>query len=193
MDEPAANNSDMIDIIGISGSLRAGSFNTALLRAAAELVPVGARIQIGDISEIPLYDGDLEADAGIPSPVSRLKEQIASSRGLILVTPEYNQSIPGVLKNATDWLTRPTDDIPRVFHGRPVAVMGATPGGLGTVTAQKAWLPVLQALRTRPFFGGGSLLVSGASRLFDDQGRLTDDETRERLAVFLKAFVDFIG
>src|SRR5713101_8560691 len=120
-------------IIGLSGSLRRGSFNSMLLRAAVEAAPAGTTIEVATIRGIPLYDGDLEAESGLPEAVTRLKEQIAGSDGLLLVTPEYNNSIPGVLKNTIDWLSRPSSDIRIVFGGKPVALMGASPGPFGTI------------------------------------------------------------
>ncbi len=158
----------MTKLIGLSGSLRAGSYNTALLKAAAQLMPGEAKLEIGSIRGIPLYDGDLEA-TGIPEAVARLKDDIAGADGLLLVTPEYNHSLPGVFKNAIDWLSRPAADIPRVFHGKPVAVIGASPGGFGTILSQNAWLPVLKTLRTEPWFGG-RLLVSRAGDVFRQAG-----------------------
>src|SRR5262245_8064471 len=119
---------NVANIIGVCGSLRRGSFNLMLLRAAVEAVPAGSSIQIESIRDIPLYDGDVEAEQGIPPVVQQLKARIAAADGLLIVTPEYNNSIPGVFKNAIDWLSRPPADIPRVFRGRPVAIMGATPG-----------------------------------------------------------------
>ena len=120
----------MTKLFGLSGSLRRGSLNAALLRAAAELMPQGATLTVGTIHGIPLYDADIEAADGIPGPVTALKDAIAAADGLLLATPEYNNSIPGVLKNAIDWLSRPPADIKRVFAGRPVALIGASPGGL---------------------------------------------------------------
>src|SRR6185312_15480035 len=132
----------MTKLIGISGSLRKGSYNSALLRAASAMAPSGTEFTIGDIRGIPLYDGDVEAQ-GIPPAVVALKDAVAQADGLIIVTPEYNNSMPGVLKNAIDWLSRPNADAKRVFGAKPVAVMGASPGGFGTVLGQNAWLPVL--------------------------------------------------
>ena len=180
----------MARIVGISGSLRRQSFNASLLRAAVDVVPSGSTIEIASIREIPLYDGDVEATQGIPGPVQALKDLIASADGLLFVTPEYNNSIPGVLKNAIDWLSRPPADIRRVFGGRPVAIMGATPGGGGTSLAQTAWLPVLRTLGTLPWFEG-RLLVSTASKVFATDGRLTDEAIRSRLEGFVKGFVEF--
>src|SRR5262245_44893247 len=139
-------NDAVTTIIGIAGSLRSGSFNMALLRAAAAAAPPAARIEIASIRGIPLYDGDLETEQGVPEPVQTLKDRIASADGLLLVTPEYNNSIPGVFKNAIDWLSRPSKDISRVFGDKPVAMMGATPGPGGTRMAQTAMLPVLRTL-----------------------------------------------
>ena len=136
----------MTKLVGISGSLRQGSLNSALLRTAAELMPDGAAMMVATIRGIPLYDGDVEAAEGIPEPVRLLKEAVLASDGLLLVTPEYNNSIPGVFKNAIDWLSRPSADIKRVFGGKPVALMGASPGGFGTILSQNAWLPVLRTL-----------------------------------------------
>jgi chromate reductase len=181
----------MTRIIGIAGSLRQGSYNVALLRNAAELAPAGCTLEIATIKDIPLYDGDLEARSGIPTPVAALKDRVAAADGLLLVTPEYNNSIPGVFKNAVDWMTRPASDIARVFGAKPVGLIGATPGGMGTTFSQTAWLPVLRTLGTRPFFGK-TLYVSGAAKLFDPQGQLADQDLRERLRVYMEQFTAFV-
>jgi len=181
----------MIKIIGITGSLRTNSFNTALLRAATSLVPNETTLEIATLKGIPLYDGDLEASDGIPQAVIALQEQIVAADGLLLATPEYNNSIPGVFKNAIDWLSRPPSDIPRIFGGRPVAVMGASPGGFGTVLAQNAWLPVLRTLGMRPWFEG-RLLVSRANNVFDESGDMVDEKARKQLQVFLDGFAEFV-
>jgi NAD(P)H-dependent FMN reductase len=181
----------MRTVIGIPGSLRAGSYNRALLRAAAEAAPDDMQLQIADIGDIPLYDGDVEA-AGIPSAVSALKDTIAAADGIILATPEYNNSVPGVLKNALDWVSRPPADQARVLRDKPIALAGASMGGFGTVLAQNAWLPIIRALGMRPWTGG-RLLVSRAQDLFDENGRLRDGETREGLERFLTGFGQFIS
>jgi chromate reductase, NAD(P)H dehydrogenase (quinone) len=181
----------MAVIIGLAGSLRRESFNAMLLRAAAAATPEGHTVEIASLRGIPLYDGDVEAD-GIPDAVRELKDRIASTDGLLLVTPEYNNSMPGVMKNAIDWLTRPPADIARVFRGRPVALMGATPGPGGTSLAQAAWLPVLRTLGTAPWFGG-RLMVSNAAKAFDADGTLSDEVIRGRLASFMKGFTDCIN
>lgn len=180
-----------LKLIGLSGSLRHGSFNTALTRAAARLAPDGVEMTVATIHGIPLYDADAEAQDGLPERVSTLKEEIAAADGLLLVTPEYNNSIPGVFKNAIDWLSRPDADIKRVFGGKPVALMGASPGGFGTVLSQNAWLPVLRTLRVN-FWSGGRLLVSRAQGAFSEDGDLINPATREQLTTFMKGFASFI-
>jgi chromate reductase len=181
----------MATIIGLSGSLRAGSFNTALLRAAAGLMPPDAQLLPKTIHGIPVYDGDVEASSGIPASVLDLGDAIAKADGLLLATPEYNNSIPGPLKNAIDWLSRIEDGAQAVFTGKPVAVTGTSPGPFGTLLAQNAWLPVLRTLAMRPWFGG-RLLVSRAMNTFDSSGQLTDEGTKKKLQEFLAGFVGFI-
>jgi chromate reductase, NAD(P)H dehydrogenase (quinone) len=182
----------MTTIIGLCGSLRRGSFNRMLLRAAAETAPPGTSVEEESIREIPLYDGDLEAEQGIPGAVQRLKDRIAGADGLLIVTPEYNYSIPGVLKNAIDWLSRPPADIPVVFGGRPVAIMGATTGPGGTALSQAAWLPVLRRLGMRPWFEGG-VLISEAFMVFDPDGSIADAEIRQHVQSFIGGFAAFAG
>lgn len=179
----------MTKIFGLSGSLRRASLNAALLRAAASDMPPGAELVIGTIAEIPLYNADVEAE-GTPEAVLELREQIEHADGLLLVTPEYNNGIPGVFKNALDWIG--SGPGAKVFAGKPVAVIGASPGGFGTIMAQTHWLQVLRALQTRQY-SEGRLLVSGARKLFDEEGNLTDTPTREKLKGFLEGFVGFTG
>jgi NAD(P)H-dependent FMN reductase len=123
--------------------------------------------------------------------VAALKEEIVAADGLLLVTPEYNNGIPGVFKNAIDWLSRPASDIGRVFGGRRVAVIGASPGQWGTALSQAAWLPVLRTLGTEPWWGG-RLQVARARTVFDEEGRLVDDGIRERLRGVVEGFAGFV-
>jgi NAD(P)H-dependent FMN reductase len=181
-----------VRIVGISGSLRQQSFNTSLLRAAAEVAPAGVTIEVRTIHGIPLYDADVENGPGIPAAVTKLKDEIASSDGLLLVTPEYNNSIPGVFKNAIDWLSRPDADIARVFRGRPVAIMGASPGRFGTTLSQAAWLPVVRTLGMRPWLDE-RLLVFEARKAFDASGKLIDPHTRERMVKFVEGYCAFVA
>lgn len=181
----------MTTILGISGSLRQGSFNTRLLHAAAAFVPAGVTLEFASIRDIPLYDGDVEANSGIPDAVQALKQRIRGTDGLLLVTPEYNNSIPGTFKNAIDWLSRPVAEIPSLFGQRPVAVMGATPGPGGTLLAQAAWLPVLRTLGTLPWFGA-RVGVSGAGQVFDGAGQIADERVRAQVERFMTGFAEFV-
>ena len=181
----------MAHLVGISGSLRKGSFNAFLLRAAQEVLPSGSTLDIASIAGIPLYNFDVETE-GIPETVTALKERIVGAEGLLLVTPEYNHSMPGVFKNAIDWLSRPSKDIPRIFGGRPVAIMGASAGIGGTRMSQVNWLPVLRTLGTRPWFGK-QLYVANAGQVFDAEGRLTDETVRKLLTQFMAGFAEFVA
>lgn len=175
----------MTTILGLSGSLRRASFNSGLLRAARDTAPDGVTIVIGDISGVPLYDGDKEAAHGTPPAVAELNRHLAAADGLLLVTPEYNNGIPGVFKNVIDWMSR--GEGLALFAGKPVAVMGTSPGGFGTTQAQTHWWPVLRTLKTRPWWDG-RLMVSRAGGLFDEGGNLTDDKTRQLVADFIAGF-----
>lgn len=178
-------------ILGISGSLRRQSFNTSLLRAAQALAGPDIELEIATLHGIPLYDGDLEQEQGIPQAVQDLKARILACDGLLLATPEYNNGIPGVFKNAIDWLSRlPADTVP-LFSQRPVAVMGASPGGFGTLLAQNAWLPVLKTLGTQ-HWAGGRLLLSRAGQHFSEDGQLVDEAARKQLHDFLQGFAQFV-
>ena len=182
----------MTRILGISGSLRAGSFNTALLRAAQQVAGDGIDVEAATLHGIPLYDGDAEARDGEPAAVAALKRQVIASDGVLLFTPEYNNGVPGVFKNAIDWLSRPGSGIPALFGGRPVAVIGASPGGFGTILAQNAWLPVLRTLGCQ-HWAGGRLLVSRAGQAFDPEGALQDEKARGQLAAFIAAYAASMG
>ncbi len=178
-------------ILALSGSLRRGSFNTALLRAARTLAPQGVELEITTLQGVPLYDGDVEASSGVPDVVQRLKQAVRQASGLLIATPEYNGSIPGVLKNGIDWMSRPASDIANVFGKHPVGLIGATPGRGGTRWSQAAWLPVLARLGMVTFTEQ-SLYVDGAKDKFDAAGQLTDAKTRELLERYLVAFAGFV-
>ncbi|MFC4734555.1 NADPH-dependent FMN reductase [Salipiger abyssi] len=178
----------MTRLMGLSGSLRRGSFNTGLMRAAVEEAPEGVGIDAHTVHGVPLYDADLEAE-GDPQAVTALRAALKACDGLILFTPEYNNSLPGVFKNAIDWMSSgPGADL---FAGKPVTLLGASPMGFGTILSQNAWLPVLRALGTRPW-NGQRLMVSKAPGKFDEAGNLTDGKTRERLAGFVAGFAEAV-
>jgi chromate reductase len=170
-------------LLGIAGSLREGSYNRGLLRAASELAPEGVELVELDLRGLPFYDGDLEA-AGDPESVTALKEAIRDADALLIATPEYNRGLPGVLKNAIDWASRPALASP--LAGKPVAIMGATTGFAGTARAQ-------QQLRDALEFPGAvvlqqpEVLVSEAYLRFDEHGDLVDEQTREEISALLGA------
>ncbi len=179
-----------MQIVALSGSLRRGSYNTALAYALREQAPSECTVTVATPAGIPLYDGDVEAESGIPEPVEALKSRVAAAHGLVLVTPEYNQGVPGVLKNTIDWLTRPPDDIGRVFRGKPVALCGTTLGSAGTRSAQYAWLPTLRTLGSR-LYGEHTLMLSKAGDRFDANGSLVDADTRQRVEQLIVGFSAF--
>lgn len=174
-----------IHFLGISGSLRKGSYNTSLLNAAARLLPEGVTMDTISIADIPLYNGDLDLPvvAERPEPVRRLREAMARADGLVLVSPEYNYSIPGTLKNAIDWASRGEDS--PMLH-KCVAVMGATPGLWGTVRMQLAFHPVFQFLNMRAVLKP-EVLVNQAATKFDEAGNLTDEKSIELVRKKLEA------
>ena len=172
-------------ILGISGSLRKDSFNTAALRACSELLPAGVTMSVFDLSAIPLYNEDVRAQ-GLPEPVQRLREQIRAADALVIATPEYNYSIPGVLKNAIDWASRPPE---QPFDGKPVAIIGATPGGLGTSRAQYHLRQVFVYLNGQ-VLNRPEVFISAAPSKFDATGKLTDATTAEHLGKMLVALSD---
>lgn len=176
-----------IRLLGIAGSLRRGSFNKALLRNAAELLPEGVTLEILDLEGIPPFNQDLEQD---PAPkVRELKEKVRGADGIIIATPEYNYSVPGVLKNAIDAASRPYGDNP--FDGKPVAVMGASIGMLGTARAQYHLRQTLVFLNMLPL-NRPEIMVPFADKKFDEQGRLTDETTRDKLREMVDALVAWI-
>lgn len=175
-------------IIALSGSLRQDSFNTRLAKLLAEVAPDGVVLEPATLHGIPLYDGDLEQEQGIPAAVSDLRERIKASAGLILVTPEYNAGMPGVLKNGLDWLTRPGEEMKPTFGQRRTALAGATPGAWGTALAQSGALINLRQLGVNLF--PDYLRISRAHESFTEDG--VSDKQREQAAKWLQAFVEFI-
>lgn len=171
-------------IIGISGSLRKGSMNTGLLRAAQEVAPGGVHIEIADISRLPLYNEDDNVDGG-PEPVRVFKSLLRTADAILLATPEYNYSVTGVLKNAIDWASRPVADSPLRFL--PIALMGAG-GQFGTVRAQLTWRQVFVFTESY-VMGKPELMISRAEQFFDAQGNLTDQALRERVRLVVESLV----
>lgn len=182
----------MVQLVGFSGSLRRASYNRSLLATAVARMPEGSTLEVLPIDEVPLYNADIEEGDGIPAAVTHIKDRIAAADGLVIATPEYNGSIPGIAKNVIDWISRPGDDQKRVTHGRPVALMGATPGGLGTAFSQAAWLQVLRTLRMRVWVAGGPFYLSAAYKSFDESGN-ADEELAKRVAEYMAGFVASIG
>lgn len=179
-------------VLAISGSLRRRSYNRALLAAAAECAPPGMSVDLLDpLADVPLFDEDLEqATGGGPDAVRRLRARVAAADGLLIATPEYNQSMPGVLKNAIDWLSRPGPE--EVLAGKPIAVIGASGGPWGTRLAQGALRGVLYATESR-VMPPPALFVRDAAGLVDAEGRLVHTPTRDRLRTLLAAFGEWIA
>jgi chromate reductase len=174
-------------VLGVAGSLRAGSYNRALLRAAQELAPEGMTITTFELDAIPPYNADVEVQ-GFPAPVVAFKTAIAEAHALLIATPEYNHSLPGVLKNAIDWASRPPRTSP--LYGKMAAIMGASTGVIGTARAQQHLRLVFSYLNM-PVFNQPEVLVGRAQDKFDASGQLTDESTRQFLAQFLQAFMQW--
>jgi chromate reductase len=172
-----------VNVLGFAGSLRKGSFNRMLLRSAVELAPPGMTIDTVELDMIPLYNGDVEAQ-GDPEPVAEWKDLIRRSDAILVVTPEYNFGIPGVLKNAIDWASRPPGK--SVLNGKPAAIMGASPGAFGTVRAQLQLRQAFVFTQT-PAVLAPEVLVAKAHEKFDPEGRLTDEPTRKFVRQLLEA------
>jgi chromate reductase len=171
-------------IVGLSGSLRKGSYNSAALRAAQALVPEGTTIEIAEIGDLPLYDDDVRA-AGYPASVERLRRQLTEADAVLFVTPEYNYSVSGVLKNAIDWASRPPN---QPFDGKPVAIMGASGGLFGTARAQYHLRQMLVFLNAFPV-NKPEVMIGQAQNKFDEAGNLTDEPTREFIRKLLASLV----
>jgi chromate reductase len=174
-------------LLGISGSLRRKSYNTAALRVAMSLAPEGVFFDTFDLGSLPLYNDDVRVE-GYPPPVASLRELIAAADGVLIVTPEYNYSVTGVLKNAIDWASRPPE---QPFDGKPIALMGASGGALGTARAQyhlrQMFIFLNAHMLNRP-----EVMIGGAPSKFDAEGKLTDQATRDFLGTMLTAFKAWI-
>jgi chromate reductase len=177
-----------VKVLGVAGSLRKGSYNRALLRTAQEVAPEEMEIETFDLSDIPSFNADVEAQ-GVPEPVSAFKQAIQNAHGLLIATPEYNYSIPGVLKNALDWASRPPGQSP--LNNKPVAILGASMGMGGTIRAQSHLRQVFCFTESYVMIKP-EIYVARAQDKFDAEGHLTDEKTREFLQKFLAAFVEWI-
>jgi chromate reductase, NAD(P)H dehydrogenase (quinone) len=176
-------------VLAISGSLRRASFNTSLLRAMAARAPNGVSISVyEDLGAIPFFNEDLEANGG-PEGVTRLRGAVARADAILIATPEYNQSMPGVVKNLVDWLSRSEPD---VLAGKPLAIVGATAGSWGTRLAQAALRQTLTACGAL-IMPAPQVYLRGAGDLFDAEGSLTDEHTGAQLVSFLESFRQWIS
>lgn len=164
-------------VLAFCGSLRQGSFNRKLLHAAQQQAPAGMQIDIADISDVPLYNGDIQESAGFPAVVTDLGSRVAAADAIIFATPEYNYSVPGVLKNTIDWLSR-LPDLP--FSDKPCAIMGASMGQFGTAHSQHHLRQILVFLDVHPLNKPG-VMVGRAHEKFDETGELTDSFTQSLL------------
>lgn len=176
-----------IRVLGISGSLRRGSFNTAALRAAQEMAPAGLVIEPFDLAPVPLYNEDIY-EKGFPHAVEEFRRRIKEADALLIATPEYNYSVPGVLKNAIDWASRPPD---QPFDGKPMAIFGASPSFTGTARAQyhlrQVFIYLNGLILNRP-----EVFITAAHTKFDGEGRLTDEKTREHVRGLLGSFEEWV-
>ncbi len=175
-----------IRILGIAGSLRQGSFNRGVLKAAVELVPEGAEIDVFEIDGFPGFNQDEEGAP--PQKVAEFKQRIREADAILFVTPEYNYSIPGVLKNAIDWASRPYGD--SAWAGKPAAIMGASIGGIATARAQYHLRQVMVFLDMHPI-NQPEVMIGNCSDKFNEAGELTDEKTREHIRKQLSALVDW--
>jgi chromate reductase len=178
----------MLHVVGIAGSLRRASYNRALLRAAQQLTPAALKIEIEVLDDVPMFNADLDGEA-TPAAVARLRRAVREADGLLLVTPEYNHGVPGVLKNAIDWLSQPL--VGSALDGKPTALMGASTGAAGTARGQSQ-LRQSFVLTNTPSMLRPEVLVGRAQDKFDTAGRLIDEPTRRFLRSFLEQFACWI-
>ncbi len=177
---------ETIRILGIAGSIRNGSYNRGVLKAAAELAPEGAEIETFDIAGFPDFNQDEEQNPA--EIVTRFKEKIRAADAILFVTPEYNYSIPGVLKNAIDWASRPYGD--SAWRDKPAAIMGASIGGIATARAQYHLRQMMVFLDMHPI-NQPEVMIANCADKFDDEGNLTDETSREFISKQLNALVDW--
>jgi chromate reductase len=177
-----------VRILGIAGSLRKASFNRGVLRAATELVPEGTSIEIFELDGIPGFNQDEEQNP--PDKVAELKRKIREADAILFVTPEYNYSVPGVLKNAIDWASRPYGD--SAWSGKPAAIMGASVGAIGTARAQYHLRQMMVFLNMFPV-NQPEVMIGNASDKFDDQGNLTDETTKAFIRRLIQNLIDWTG
>ena len=179
---------DTVRILALVGSLRRGSYNRLLYEAAVELAPAGMTFTEADLRSLPLYDDDVRLEQDYPEPARRLRADIAAADGLLIVSPEYNHTVPGVLQNAIDWASRPPD---QPFKGKPVAIMGASTGRLGTARMQLALRTTLDSLEAHALLKP-EVMISSAREAFDETG-LADPTARQLVAAQMAAFGAWIG
>lgn len=180
---------EVLRVVGIAGSLRRRSYNRALLSAARELAPSGLIIEVRELNDIPMFNEDLEVD-GAPGPVDALRRAVRNADGVLLVTPEYNHGVPGVLKNAVDWLSQPLRQ--SALEGKPAALMGASTALTGTARSQSQ-LRQAFVLTNSPVMQQPEVLVARAQEKFDASGRLTDEPTRRFVAGFLLRMAEWLA
>ena len=177
-----------LKILGFAGSLRAGSYNRALLRAAAEVAPADMTIEAFDLIDVPLYNGDVEAQ-GDPEGVARFKQAMRDADGVLMVTPEYNHGAPGVMKNAVDWASRPPKGAP--LERKPVGIIGASPGMTGSARGQSQLRQAFEFTNSY-CMPQPEILVFRAHEKFDAEGRLTDEATSRFLGQYLVALAAWV-
>jgi chromate reductase len=176
----------LIRILGIAGSLRRESYNRSALRAATEVAPEGATLDIFELDGIPAFNQDDEQNP--PAKVVELKRRIREAHAILIVTPEYNYSVPGVLKNAIDWASRPYGD--NAWNGKPAAIMGASIGTIGTARAQYHLRQMMVFLNMFPV-NQPEVMIANAAERFDAQGNLTDETTKEFIRALLQSLIDW--
>jgi chromate reductase len=186
IDDKGHNMSNQVRILGIAGSLRRQSFNRAALRAATELVPQGATIEIFELDGIPGFNQDEEQNP--PAKVTELKNKVRAADAVLFVTPEYNYSTPGVLKNAIDWASRPYGD--SAWNGKPAAIMGASVGAIGTARAQYHLRQMMVFLNMYPI-NQPEVMIGNASERFDAEGNLTHEATKDFIRQLLQNLADW--